>query len=140
MTEKRRNTLLILAVMLLVLAYTFSGRSIGISLDFGDNTLTVKVKDYTAAIDYHDIGSLQLVAYPEPGTATDGTASGQLRYGTFQNEIWGTYRQCTTSKAENCILITMHDGSIFVLNYQDSETTSALYEMFSELLASKNSP
>lgn len=137
MSSKQKNLFFIAVILAMVLFYTFSGGSVGISLDFGDAVLTVSAEKFDHAIPYEDVENLELTSLPDPGTLLEGADKRSLRYGTWENGQWGVYQQCVTPKAEQCIVITMESGDVFLLNYQDPESTAALYKMFTELLQSK---
>lgn len=137
MSSKQKNLFFIVVILAMVLFYTLSGGSVGISLDFGEEVLTVSAEKFDHIIPYGDVENLELISLPAPGTLLEGADKRSLRYGVWENEQWGEYLQCVTPKVDQCILITMESGEVFLLNYQDAESTAALHKMFTELLQSK---
>lgn len=137
MTPKQKNTFFVLILLAAVLFYTFSGGSVGISLDFGDERLSLGASDRDWVIPYDQIASLELTALTDLGTPVDGTKKRTLSYGTWENDLWDKYTLCVNPTISQCIVVTLQDGSITVLNYENEESTKALHTMFSELLQSK---
>lgn len=137
MTLKQKNVFFILLILAVVLFYTFSGGSVGASLDFGEEALTLSASNYDWAIPYDQIHSLELSALPNIGTMIEGSEKRTLCCGTWQNELWGDYALCVNPKISQCIVVTTHDKGIYVLNYENSDSTQQLHKMFTELLQSK---
>lgn len=138
MNSKQKNLALVILILALVLFYVFSGGSVGISLDFGENALTLSASDYDWLIPYDQIESLELTELTEAGSLIDGIEKRTLRCGTWENEIWGEYTLCTDPRIEKCIVIRMKSGDIYVLNYENSDSTAHLHQMFTDLLRSKS--
>ena len=137
MSPKRRNSLFLLVILAMVLFYTFSGNSIGIQLDFGEEALTVSAMDRDWSLPYDSITSLELTTLPDPGTMTEGIEKRTLQCGTWENETFGGYTLCIDPRIDTCIVITMENSHIFVLNYENSGSTEQLHNMFTDLLHSK---
>lgn len=135
MTNKNRILSIVILVAVTVLSL-MSGK-IGVDLDFGEETLTVSVSGFEKEIPYAGITSLELAELPDTGTLLEGGDKRGLQYGTWENDTWGEYSLCITSKVSQALVLTMEDGSVFVLNYQDQDNTQALFEMFTDLLHSK---
>ena len=137
MTAKQKNGTIIILILAALLLYLFSGGSIGVSLDFGEEVLTLSASDYDWLIPYCQIESLELTDLPDTGTLIEGIEKRPLRCGTWENETWGSYTLCINPKIGRCIVVTMHHGDIYVLNYENSDATDQLYQMFTDLLHSK---
>ncbi|MBQ8359489.1 MAG: hypothetical protein IJX37_06230 [Oscillospiraceae bacterium] len=138
MSLKQKNIFLILIILAMVLIYTLSGGSVGISLDFGEDALSVSAANMDWNLSYDQIADMKLTELSNVGFMVEGIDKGSLQCGTWQNEIWNEYTLCICPKLSQCIVLTQNDGSIFVLNYESDESTAALYNMFTELLQSKN--
>lgn len=134
--QKARNTLLTLLIPVLIFLYIFFGGSVGISLDFGEDALTVSAEKQDWSIPYAQIVSLELTDAADFGTLVNGSENRMLHYGTYENDFWGRYTLCIDPRIESCITIET-DSGFFVLNYENEESTHQLYTMFTELLASK---
>ncbi len=137
MVSKHKNLLIILLLLAMVLFYVFSGGSVGISLDFGEDSLSVSASDYDWTIPYDHIESLELAGLPDLGIQMEGIERNKLSCGTWKNDAWGEYTLCVNPKNHQCIVVVMDDGDIFVLNYENSDSTEQLHKMFTELLCSK---
>lgn len=131
-----RNRLLTLLIPALILLYVFFGGSVGISLDFGAEDLTVSAEKQDWNIPYEQIISLKLAEAEEFGILLEGSENRTLHYGTYENEVWGQYHLCIDPRIESCIVIETNSG-FFVLNYENEASTRQLYIMFSDLLSSK---
>jgi len=138
MNSKQKNLALIILILALVLFYVFSGGSVGISLDFGENELTISASNYDWGIPYGEIESLELTDLPELGTVVDGSEKRNLCCGIWQNEVFGEYTLCADPRIEKCIVIRMVSGGIYVVNYENMESTVQLHQMFTDLLRSKS--
>lgn len=137
MTPKQKNLVFIILILAVVLFYTFSGGSVGASLDFGEEALTLSASNYDWEIPYDQISALKLTGLPDTGTLIEGSEKKNLCCGTWENETWGEYILCINPKIDQCIIITTGDGSVYVLNYENAEATQQLHKMFTELLQSK---
>lgn len=136
--QKIRNMFLTLLIPVLILLYIFFGGSVGISLDFGENELTISASDYDWVIPYDEIESLELTDLPELGTVINGINNRTLCCGTWENETFGEYTLCADPRIETCIVIRMKSGGVYVLNYENSDSTKQLHQMFTDLLRSKS--
>ena len=138
MNSKQKNLALVVLILVLVLFYIFSGGSVGISLDFGESELTLSASDYDWLIPYEEIDSLALTDLPEPGTVIDGSETRTLCCGTWKNETYGEYTLCADPGIGKCIVIRMKTGDVYVINYENSDSTAQLHQMFTDLLRSKS--
>lgn len=137
MTVKQKNTFFILIILAAVLLYVLSGGSVGISLDFGEDSLSIGASGYDWVLPYEQITSLELIPLSDKGALIEGTEKSRLCCGIWRNEVWGEYTLCIEPKVEQCIVVTLQDGDKFVLNYESGEATGQLHQMFTELLQSK---
>lgn len=138
MNSKQKNLALAVLILALVLFYIFSGGSVGISLDFGEEALTLSASDHDWHLPYDQIESLELVDLPKLGTVIDGSEARALCCGIWENDIWGEYTLCADPGIDCCIVVTMKTGDIYVLNYENSDSTEQLHNMFLNLLNSKD--
>lgn len=137
MTHNKKNLLFLILPVILVLIYSLTGNSIGIRLDFGEEALTVSTSDLDWELPYDQIRQLSLRELPEPGTMDSGIDKRNLRCGDWRNALYGSYAQCLDPRIGQCLEITLSDGGVFLLNYENEESTQELYQMFTELLESK---
>ena len=137
MNSKYKNLIFIVLILAMVLFYVFSGGSVGISLDYGEESLILSAADRDWLIPYDQIESLELAEHPNTGTLIDGVQKCTLHWGTWRNDLWGEYTLCIDPRIDSCIVITMKNGGIYVLNYENDGSTKQLHQMFSDLLQSK---
>ena len=137
MTLKQKNSIFAVVILAVVLFYVFSGGSVGVTLDFGEDALTVSASNYDWTVPYDQIAALELTELPDRGTCLQGTEKRRLCCGTWDNGIWGEYTLCVDPRIEPCIVVTLDNGSIYVLNYENPDSTEQLHQMFTALLHSK---
>lgn len=135
--ETLKNVAFPLLLIVAVLIYSFSGSSIGISLDFGEDALHISAADLDWALSYDQISSLALTDLPDVGQLKEGIQQKRLQCGSWENETWGEYTLCIDPRVDRCIVLTMDSGDTYVINYENSNSTEQLHTMFSELLRSK---
>lgn len=138
MTSKVKNTLLLLVIIGVATVYSLSGKNIGMNLDFGETSFAIRAGDYSEIIPYSSIESIELVPTPESGNMISGAETRRLRYGTWRNDTWGEYRQCINTETNQCIQLSLSENAVYVLNYQDDNSTVSLFNMLTELLQDKN--
>lgn len=108
----------------------------GITLDFGEDALTVSgPKKFSFSVDYDRIADLDLVELSDTGTLISGGENRSYSWGTWETGAWDRYTLCAAKKADTAILITTQEDELLVFSYQDDETTAAVFQMFTELLA-----
>lgn len=138
--EKRRtnfNSLFVLVIILVILLLTYLGQINAASFAWTGSGLTMTVADDTVyTVYYEDILSIDLVTSPDYGACLSGSDGFRQDYGTWENDLWGTYQLCVTSAAKEAIVLTLTD-SIFVFNYESDKTTESLYEYLLELIAAE---
>lgn len=131
-----------LLILAIAIGFTIISGILGdgaIHLDFGDTALTITgpQKD-TCTVDYQNILSLDILSLEDPGAAVSGSENDDYRWGTWENETFGTYSLFAAKSVTQHILITTEDGSYIVFNYDDDATTVSILDMFTQLLASKS--
>ncbi|MBQ3193516.1 MAG: hypothetical protein IJB59_08125 [Oscillospiraceae bacterium] len=118
----------------LVIAVSLFQPSNKIIAEFEDTEVTVKSSRYTMTIPYEMVASIELVNKPDMGEAINGNDDMILQTGTWRNETWGEYHMCTEIATDNCILIHLTDGRIFVISRRDNEETAKVFEEFQSYL------
>ena len=106
------------------------------TLDFGEDILTVNAGKHDWSIPYDQIISLELVENTNFGTLREGSEKRKLHYGFYENEQREQYTLCIDPRIENCVAIETNDG-FFILNYENRDSTQELYIMFAEFLSHK---
>lgn len=119
--------ILILALVIVISLIQPSNKIIA---EFGDESVDVKSSRYTMNIPYDMVESIELTDKPDMGEAVDGKDDMILQTGTWKNQVWGEYEMCTEIATDNCIVIHLTDGRIFVISRRDNEETARVFEEF----------
>ena len=136
MSPKAKNTIFLVLVLVVFLVLTSIFGGTGMNVDFGDDSLTVTgPQKYSFTVDYDRIAAMDLVELTDPGTMISGGENRSYRWGSWENEAWGSYTLCASKKIDTALRLTTTDGEHLVFNYQDEDTTASILEMFTQLLA-----
>lgn len=100
-----------------------------VKVSFGDDSVLVKSDKYQISINYTDIANAELTKMADTGECIDGKDSMVLRTGTWNNDTWGNHYICADLDCTNCIVVTVHDGRVFVFSSKNNQTTAELYEI-----------
>ena len=117
-------------LLALVVAISLFQPSNKIIAEFNEDSVDFKSSKYVINIPYEMVGNIQLMDKPDMGTALDGHDDMILLTGIWENEAWGEYTQCTEIATDNCIVIHLNDGRIFVVSRRDNEETAKVFEEF----------
>ncbi|MCD7920783.1 MAG: hypothetical protein LUG45_12090 [Clostridiales bacterium] len=132
----KRNWILMLAILVAVTLFSLLNREGAVTMSFEDEALVINGADeYSFQVAYDEIASIALEELPDLGAAVDGGEDGSFRYGVWENDTWGTYTLCLTVNMNTCIVLTLQDGSIYVFNYGDEDSTQIVYEDLPRALA-----
>ena len=118
--------LIILALVILI-SFKPSNK---VRFAFGTDSVDIKSTRYSMNIPYDMVESLELVTKPDMGTKIDGYTDGIIANGLWNNETWGDYTACLEVYTDNCILVHLTDGRLFVLSRRNNEETKRIYEEF----------
>lgn len=139
MAQRFKSTLWFITILVVFILVVWYRGGNNIYLDFGDSALTVTApSNYTHTVSYDDVSTLELVELSDAGTAISGDENRKYRWGVWENDTWGQYTLCTAKEIDNAILVTTTRDELFVLNYENNETTVELLEMFTDLLENRN--
>jgi len=99
-----------------------------VKVSFDDSNVYTSSNKYNLTIPFADIASVELTALAEPGEKVqDGYDDDILRAGMWKNDTWGEYYITADLDADNCVLITLQDGRLFVISQKDNTTTEEIY-------------
>lgn len=124
--------IILFALVILISIFQPSNKIIA---EFEEESVTVRSSRYTMNIPYEMVSGLELAQKPDMGEALDGHDDMILQTGTWKNETWGEYEVCVEIATDNCIVIHLTDGRIFVISRRDNEETSAIFEEFQTYLS-----
>lgn len=136
MSSKAKNTIFLILVLVVFTVGSWAMGGTGVTPDFGDDALTLGgPQKFSFTVTYDQIEALELVELADPGTMRSGGENRSYYWGSWENEAWGAYTLCAYKKFDTAILLTARNGEHLVFNYQDSDTTASMLQMFQELLA-----
>ena len=88
------------------------------------------------SIDYREIQSITLIDDYNRGTKVSGVQNRHLYYGTFHNDVYGTYALCAVPSIRSAIEIRTKNG-IILFNYESEKVTAALSTSLTEFVSEK---
>jgi len=119
-------TIVILAIFI-VLAIVDSNTQVKVT--FESDTVHVNSDKYNLSIPYELIQSTELIDLPEAGEEiVNGRDDQTIRSGLWKNDTWGEHDIVVDLEAENCIVVHLTDGRIFVFSIKNTEETEKTYE------------
>lgn len=137
MSSRLKNFLWLVAVLVVFTLITSVRGQTGVSINFGDDTLDLTgPNQFSCSIEYDKIKSLSLIELTEIGEPVNGDSNRRYQWGTYANDAWGEYTLCISKKIESALLITLQTDDHVVFNFESEDTTTALLDMFNDLLES----
>ena len=122
---------LIFGIIVLILALIISFKpSNKVRFSFGEDAVDIKTTKYSMNIPYDMIDSVALTDKPDMGKKAGGFTDDIVATGLWQNEAWGEYTACIEVATDNCIVINLTDGRIFVVSRRDNEETQKIFDQF----------
>ena len=118
---------LIILTLVIVMSFKPSNK---VRFSFAEDSVDIKTTRYQMNIPYDMVESLELVDKPDMGEKVDGYTDNIIANGLWKNEAWGDYTACIEVYTDNCILVHLTDGRLFVLSRRDNEETKRVYEEF----------
>ena len=101
-----------------------------VRFSFAEDSVDIRSTKYSMNIPYDMVESLELVSKPDMGIEIDGYTDNIIANGLWENEAWGEYTCCLEVYTDNCILVHLTDGRLFVLSRRDNAETQRVYEEF----------
>lgn len=126
----RKDFLFGILIFVLVILISVFQPSNKIIAEFEEASVTVKSSRYAMNIPYEMVAGIELVDKPHMGQPVDGRDDMILQTGSWQNDAWGEYEACIEIATDNCIVIHLNDGRIFVISRRDNEETAKVFEEF----------
>lgn len=119
--------ILIFSLVILISIFQPSNK---VLVEFGEESVDVKSSRFAMNIPYDMVTDLTLVQKPDMGQPLDGHDDMILQTGVWENETWGEYTACVEIATDNCIVLHLSDGQIFVISRRDNEETQRVFEEF----------
>ena len=99
-----------------------------VKVSYGIDEMNVSSDRYSLSVPYDIIEDLKLTELAELGEEIeDGWEDDIIRTGHWTNDVWGDYYIVADMDADNCVLITLNDGRLFVVSRKDNSTTEEIY-------------
>lgn len=105
-----------------------------VKVSFGEESVDLRTTKFSMNIPYEMVESIELAERAENGEEIDGHDDMIVLTGEWKNEEWGEYTACIELATNNCILVYLNDGRLFVISRRDDEETAVVYEQFCEAL------
>lgn len=134
MSQRTGSILTFILIIGVFFAITLVFKGNTMQLDFDDHTLTVSgSQEFCYSVPYSSIQEIALIDTPA-GTCIDGDETNKYIWGQWSSSELGEYQICANPQINQCILITTSSNQLFVFNYQNADTTSSVFDMFTQLL------
>ena len=115
-------------ILVAVVVFSFFESQNKVKVTFNETAVDVVSSKYTMNIPYDMIERAELTALPEAGTVVSGRDDMTIRYGTWNNDLYGEYYICADLAAENCITVHLKDGRVFLFSRLSAEETAGLFD------------
>ena len=114
----------------LVIAVSILQPSNKIIAEFDEDAVDIKSSKFAMNIPYDMVADLELMEKPDMGQPLAGRDDMILQTGQWRNDTWGEYYACVEIATDNCIVIHLTDGQIFVISRRDNAETQKVFEEF----------
>ena len=118
---------LIILLLTMIISFKPSNK---IRFSFEEDSVDIKTTKFSMNIPYDMVRSAELTDKPHMGSQIDGYTDNIVAYGIWENDVWGEYTACVEVYTDNCIVIHLTDGRIFVVSRRDNEETVKVFEEF----------
>lgn len=132
--NKKYSIILIISIVVIVAAYSLMGGGGRTDLDIGEDRLSVSYKDFSFAVDYKDVTTIELVEVSDFGEPLSGGSDKVCRWGVWESESLGEYSQYTILGTSNAVLLHLRDGGKALLSYESGDTTVMLGQLLFDML------
>lgn len=124
-------TVLLFAVILTI---AFCRAESMMDVTFGETAVDITTSRYNMNIPYDMVESIEIGKVDEDDDLVSGVADIALRTGTWTNEVWGEYSACVDVQTDDCIVVHLNDGRIFVFSHKSNETVAEEFATFQSYL------
>ena len=141
MSERLKNFLWLVLILVVFGVVTFFRGSSSMYLDFDNDAITVSAPEgFVYGIPLENISDIELIEEFDAGTMITGNQNRKFIWGTWENDALGQYTLCVSKKIDNVILAKEANGNVLAFNYESNETTASLAEMIPALIESTLTP
>lgn len=133
-----RQLFFVLALFALLIPMALWDSNTQIKVSFDDSSVYVKSDEYSMAVGYDEIASVELTPLAEAGEELEDTVDNDIiRTGKWMNSTWGEYYINADLDASNCVVAHLKDGRIFVFSRKDNAATAEDFETLQSHLESE---
>lgn len=125
---KWRDVAFTVLIFAIILTMAFCMGKTMMDVTFGETALDITTSRYSMNIPYDMVKSVELGRIDGDDELLSGVADIALRTGQWKNEVWGEYSACMDVQTDNCVLVHLNDGRLFVFSYESNETNEEAYE------------
>lgn len=126
------NYIIIIAVMVGVMVYSFIKGGSDTSLSIQDDYITIGgLQDMSVTVEYADVESMELLGQLPELTQVDTAVKGKLVCGTCSSSQWGEFQAFLNTKIPSCILLCTPEVTV-CFNVESQDTTEQLYDVLRE--------
>lgn len=133
---KYRNIVFVLILLIGFTVYQMNRNSNPVTYQFTSDSVTLTGPDNAPApitVSYDTILSVYELSELELGTNLSGLNTAACQFGTWENDLFGTYTLCAYSSVTEYMVIQTSDGTV-VCNYESADATQHMYTAFLDLL------
>ena len=132
---KGKNGFFLAVVIFLAVFFLFApyrnANTFNFALDTDSFTVTGP-EDFAFTVSYDQIERMELFELSDPGSAVTGSENRSIRWGEWENSVFGKYTVCAAKRTDTVILITTRENAYFAFNYHTQKETEKIYQAFSE--------
>ena len=131
-----KHILFAVAIFAILIPFAIRDSNNQVKVSYDDSNIYTSSNKYSLTIPYADIASVSLTGLAEPGEKMqDGYDDDILRAGMWKNDSWGEYYITADLDADNCVLIKLKDGRLFVVSRKDNAATEEIYHTLLDKLS-----
>lgn len=131
---KWRDLAFTVLLFTVILTIAFCRAESMMDVTFGETAVDITTSRYNMNIPYDMVDSIEIGKVDEDDDLVSGVADIALRTGTWTNEVWGEYSACVDVQTDDCIVVHLNDGRIFVFSHKSNETVAEEFATFQSYL------
>lgn len=124
---KAAITVLVAVITLIPFVVIDDSVSSSVTIDFGEDSFTVKAPMFDNTFSYDEIDTVEYVSDFDKGRRVWGYGTPEISSGEFQNDF-GRYQLAAYTKVTPCIVIFVN-SEMYAFNQSSVESTQAAYDM-----------
>lgn len=131
---KWRDLAFTVLLFTVILTIAFCRAESMMDVTFGETAVDITTSRYNMNIPYDMVESIEIGKVDQDDDLVSGVADIALRTGTWTNEVWGEYSACVDVQTDDCIVVHLNDGRIFVFSHKSNETVAEEFATFQSYL------